>query len=84
MYRKININMDRKSEKRTSFKRLANNRVNRVLKDLNLVGNLSNSQNYSYSEKDIKVIFKAIDSELSIAKSRFNAVLNRKNSIKIK
>lgn len=76
--------MDRKSEKRTSFKRLANNRVNRVLKDLNLVGNLSNSQNYSYSEKDIKVIFKAIDSELSIAKSRFNAVLNRKNSIKIK
>jgi len=76
--------MDRQSKIRSAFKRLANRRVNKVLKDLQLVGNLANPQNYSYTDKEIKMIFKAIESELSLTKSKFRIILSKKsNSIKI-
>lgn len=75
--------MDRKNEKRQSFKRLANKRVNRVLKDLRLIGNLSNTQNYIYTDGDAKVILGAIEKEINLVKSRFNVSLSKKRSIKI-
>ena len=75
--------MDRKNEKRQSFKRLANKRVNRVLKDLRLIGNLSNTQNYTYTDSDAKLILGAIEKEINLVKSRFNVALSKKRSIKI-
>lgn len=74
---------DREDIKRSAFKRLATSRVNRVLRELRLIGNLSNTQNYDYSEKDIRLIFKAVDSELGLVKSRFDVGLKKVNSIKI-
>lgn len=58
-------------DKRESFVRLAEGRVNRALKDIRLIGNLSNRSAYSYSEEDVKKIFKTLQRELESARSRF-------------
>jgi len=56
---------------RDKFVRLAEKRVTRVLKDIQLVGNLSNRKNYEYSEEDIKKIVYTIQKELNNLKIRF-------------
>lgn len=49
--------MENKSEK---FKRLAEKRVNNVLRELKLIGNLSNKSNYEYSSDDVYKIIKTL------------------------
>lgn len=61
--------METKSEK---FKRLAEGRTNKILKYINLLGNLSNSSNYEYTEEEVKKIFNVIEKELKITKSKFD------------
>jgi len=58
-------------DKRSNFVRLAEGRVNRALKDIRLIGNLSNRAAYSFTEEDVKKIFRALQRELDQAKSRF-------------
>lgn len=53
------------------FKRLAEARVTKTIKDIRLIANLSNRSNYSYSAADIEKIFKTLDRELKSARSRF-------------
>lgn len=62
------------------FKRLAKQRGERVLKDLQLLGNLSNRNNYEYSDAEVRKLFSALEEELRSAKSRF--ISNRKREIK--
>ena len=38
---------------------------------LNLLGNLSNKSNYSYSEEQVDAIFDAIQNELDAQRNRF-------------
>jgi len=59
------------------FKRLAELRGERILKDLQLLSNLSNRNNYDYTEADVRVIFGAIEEELKIAKMRFQRTNKR-------
>lgn len=59
-------------DKRERFVRLAEGRVNRALNDIRLIGNLSNRSAYSYTDEDIKKIFRALQRELESARSRFN------------
>lgn len=56
---------------REKFKRLAEKRVNNAIKNIRLVGNLSNRSNYSYTDQDVDKIFRALEKELKHAKSRF-------------
>lgn len=58
-------------EKRANFVRLAEGRVNRALNDIRLIGNLSNRSAYSFTEEDVKKIFRALQRELEQARSRF-------------
>ena len=44
-------------DKRKKFVELAEARVNRTVKDIRLIGNLSNRGSYEYSEKDVREIF---------------------------
>ena len=53
------------------FKRLATQRTTRILDDLRLLGNLSNKSTYSYSEEDVRKIFKAIEDQSKTAKEKF-------------
>ena len=52
---------------------LAEKRVSRALKDIKLVGNLSNRTNYSYTEQDVKKITAALRKAVDEMKARFDA-----------
>ena len=58
-------------DKRRKFVDLAENRVNRAIRDIRLIGNLSNRSAYEYTDDDIKKMFKAIQKEMESAKGRF-------------
>jgi hypothetical protein len=64
------------SDARSNFIRLAEARTQKLLKDLELLGNLSNRSNYSYTEDDVKVIFKAIAKKMQDTELRFRVSLN--------
>jgi hypothetical protein len=57
--------------KEQKFRRLAKLRGERILKDIILLGNLSNRNNYSYSEQEVSKIFDAFEEEIAAAKTRF-------------
>ena len=63
--------------KRGKFQKLANNRVNRILNDLRLVGNLANKSHYEYSENEINEIFHAINEQLKLAQTEFKSKKRR-------
>jgi len=56
---------------RSKFVILAEKRVRRSLKDLKLIGNLSNRSNYSYTDEDAKKIFRALQNAVNEVKARF-------------
>lgn len=60
-------------EKKKRFVRIAENRTNKILEQLRLLGNCSNKNNYFYTEEDIKKIFYVIESELKNVKIKFNS-----------
>lgn len=57
--------------KYTKFIELANKRVNKTIKDIQLIGNLANKQNYNYTELQAKQIIKALQQELDEVKQSF-------------
>jgi hypothetical protein len=57
--------------KRQKFVELAENRVNRAIKDIRLIGNLANKSAYEYADEDVKKIFRVLSKELEAARSRF-------------
>jgi hypothetical protein len=60
------------SRKREKFVELAEARVNKALKDLQLIGNLSNRAAYEFTETDIRKIFITLHKAVDTAKSRFS------------
>lgn len=54
------------------FRRLAEKRVVRTIKDIRLIGNLSNRNNYGYTEEEVEKIFKVIEKELKQARAKFD------------
>ncbi len=52
--------------------KLAEARVSKALKELQLIGNLSNRSAYDYSDDDVKQIFRALQKALDASKSRFS------------
>lgn len=58
--------------KRQKFVELAEARVNKTLKDLQLIGNLSNRSAYDFEDADVRKIFGALQKALDTAKGRFS------------
>lgn len=58
-------------DKRQKFVELAEARVNRAIKDIRLIGNLSNRSAYEFTEADVKKIFRALQKEVDGARGRF-------------
>lgn len=67
--------------KEERFKRLAELRGNRIIKDLRLLSNLSNKSNYSYKDSEVDLVFGAIESELKNAKQSFKK--NKRRRIRL-
>ena len=61
------------------FKKLADRRVNNAIKQLRLVGNLSNKNNYGYTDEQAKKIINTLTSELNELKTRFKMNINKKS-----
>ena len=59
------------SRNRLKFIRLAEKRINKVAKQLHLIGNLSNKTNYAYNDEEVEKIFAYIDSCVQSARERF-------------
>lgn len=58
---------------RKKFVDLAEKRVSRALKDIRLIGNLSNKSNYSYTDQDVRKIHAALKKALEEMKARFES-----------
>ena len=76
--------MENTKLKRDRFVKIAENRTNKIIDMIKLLGNCSNKNNYSYDENDIRQIFNAIEAELKITKSKFQEAQNNKKEFKLK
>lgn len=63
---------------REKFKRLAEQRTNKIIRTLRLLGNLSNKSNYSYNDRDVDKIFSAINAEMRLCRGRFTSSVSDK------
>ena len=70
---------DRKKDK---FVELAEKRTYRVLNNLELLGNLSNKRNYSYTEEQYQKIFRAIRKALKDSEDKFTDNSKAKSPVK--
>jgi hypothetical protein len=60
-------------DKRQRFVELAEKRMNRLIDDMRLLGNLANRNNYSYTEEDSQKIISALEAEMKLVKQKFAA-----------
>jgi len=68
------------NSKHIKFRQLAEKRVTNALKALQLVGNLSSRNNYSYEPEEVSKIIAALETELKAVKSKFqNAKISKRN-----
>ena len=61
------------------FKRLAEKRMKVTLRQIQLIANLSNRNNYEYSDDEVKKIFSALYSEVRAAEQSFKLKLRETN-----
>lgn len=71
--------METKSEK---FKRIAENRTNRIIEQIRVLGNLSNTSNYEFKMDEVDQIFKSIQAELKKTKELFEMENEKKFRLK--
>ena len=58
-------------DKRDRFVDLAEKRVNKLIKEIRLVGNLANKNNYEYEDSEAQAILRAIEQEVKTLRLRF-------------
>jgi hypothetical protein len=58
--------------KKDNFKRIAENRTNKILDMISLLGNLSNTSFYEYTDEQIDTMFDAIQTELDKQREKFS------------
>lgn len=76
--RRGTTNLEPSTQSRENFVRLAEARTNRVLKDLDLLGNLSNKSNYTYDDGDVSKIFRTLQKKIKVVESRFRSQLQQR------
>lgn len=64
--------------KRERFIELGEARVRKASQMLRLIGNLSNTSNYEYSQEDAQKILSALDNEMKLLRAKFQAALSRR------
>lgn len=58
-------------DKKSKFIELAKLRINKTIKSIKLIGNLSNKSHYSYSTEQVNQMITALDKELKKVKDKF-------------
>lgn len=49
------------------------------MKDIQLVGNLSNRSNYDYTEEDVAKIMKALSDEVAACRKKFDVAMKKQS-----
>ena len=62
-----------KSEKRKRFEKVGENRVDKILEGLRLLGNCSNKNNYEFTKEDVDFMFDEIKKAIRVAQSKFES-----------
>ena len=57
--------------KKENFRRIAENRTNKIIDMIGLLGNLNNTSFYEYTDEQIDAIFNAIQEELDKQREKF-------------
>jgi len=65
------------SQSRENFVRLAEARTTRLLKDIDLLSNLSNRSNYTFTEEDVNKIFRAVQKKLRETEAKFRTSIKQ-------
>jgi hypothetical protein len=73
----LQVIKDKNDAKREKFVRLAEARTTKAIANIRSIGNLSNTSNYSYSERDVKSIRKALQKEVDALIKRFSSTDSR-------
>lgn len=69
--------------KRERFVRIVENRTNKIIDMLRLLGNCSNKSNYDYSDADVKKVFDTLEKELKAAKMKYMTVGTEEDKFKL-
>jgi hypothetical protein len=70
-----------REQDREKFVELAEKRVSRALKDIKLIGNLSNKSNYSYTNEDVRKINSVLKKALDEMRARFESKGSSKDEL---
>lgn len=65
-------------DKRKRFVDLAQARVTKAAQMLRLIGNLSNANNYDYSQEDAQKIISALESEMKLLRAKFHTAISKR------
>lgn len=57
--------------KREKFEELGEKRMNEAIKKIRLIGNLSNRNNYDYTDEHVKAIISTLEAEIQSLKNKF-------------
>ena len=68
--------------KRERFHRIAANRMQNILIEMNRLSNCSNTANYEYTERDVQKIVKTLNEKLSEIKVSLKTGLNKTKKFK--
>ena len=71
-----------REDDRQRFVELANKRVSKALKSIQLIGNLSNRSNYDYTEADVAKVIRALQEEVAACRKRFDLALKKQSGAK--
>ena len=69
--------------KRDRFVRIVENRTNKIIDMLRLLGNCANKSNYDYTEADVQKIFNTLEKELKAAKMKYTSVGTEEDKFKL-
>lgn len=72
------------SKKREAFVRLAEGRTAAAIQGIRLMGNLSNTSMYEYTDDDVKKMLQSIRDELASTEARFEAETHKKSRSPVK
>ena len=69
--------------KRDKFVRIVENRTNKIIDMLRLLGNCANKSNYDYTDADVQKIFNTLEKELKAAKVKYISVNSDEDKFKL-
>lgn len=70
-------------DKKANFVRIAEARTNKIIESIALLGNLSNSSYYEYTQEQIDAMFDAIQNELDSQKKKFSEQESKKKKFRL-